>query len=80
VTGTLGSCRRRPGVRDSAVGCARRRPVEKPEDAGSIPATSKSVLATGVQVRTLLEVVPTPQDTSWTRDGGKTQDAISRCR
>jgi hypothetical protein len=32
--------------------------VEKPEDAGSIPATSKSVLASQAQFRTLLEVLP----------------------
>jgi len=31
--------------RQSPAGCARRRPIEMPEDAGSIPATSKSAQA-----------------------------------
>ena len=40
MTGVLGNRRWRLTTRDEAAGCARRRPVEKLEDAGSIPATS----------------------------------------
>ena len=50
-------CRRqlcRP--RQSPAGCARRRPIAAPEDAGSIPATSKNGLVVKLQTRTLLEV------------------------
>ena len=50
-------CRRqkcRP--RQSDAGCARRRPIAAPEDAGSNPATSKGGSAAYVQVGTPLEV------------------------
>ena len=42
--------------RQSSVGCARRRPIAAPEDAGSIPATSKSGSVANMQAGTLLEV------------------------
>jgi len=40
LAGVPRRCRWRGGTRDPTAGCARRRPIEKPKDAGSIPATS----------------------------------------